>query len=121
MSSASNQINYIYEPCRYGVELAFALLKSCFHEHNERQAAQAEKRERTYGISPGAFDRLDTSSTGETFGLAFQDCDQPAMGRTTPARDNINVMETPYQVVLKRFQVSIHASLSLCKSNVFTQ
>lgn len=53
---------------------------------------------------------MDTSSIGETFGLAFQGCDQPAMGRTIPETNNITVMETPYQVLLKRFQVSIHRS-----------
>ena len=61
---------------------------------------------------------MDTSSTAETFGLAFQDCDQPAIGRAISARNNIIVTETPYQVVLKRFQVSIHHTA--CANHIYS-
>ena len=102
---------YILPFCRYGVEVAYALLTTCFYQHNEKHHARPSKDrvrmveelsdvDEHYGQQHG---------TVEHFGLAFG---TPFTTQGDLTSDDIDVVKAPYIKTAKRFMV--------CKTHTHT-
>ena len=88
---------------RYGVELAYALLTTCFFQHNEKQYARLHKgRVRTVEEVSAE----DSQVTDENFGLSFT----PSIG-TSPTNQHVlafeamDILKVPYGDILQRVSV----------------
>lgn len=88
---------------RYGVELAYALLTTCFFWHNEMQCARSHKaRVRIMEKVSGG----DCPLTDEHFGLSFgTPVGTSFTSQGTLSSEAMDILKAPYGEILQRFSV----------------
>ena len=104
------KLNHIMCASRYGVELAYALLTTCFYHHNEKMLAKVEKRAEKPIL---AYQQVLGSSclTAEKFGLTFP---QTETGRPESSSQSISPLQlktSSYDAIKERILSSSYSIL----------
>ena len=104
---------------RYGVELAYGLLTTCFFNHNEKLVAKVENQCERPIAEYNTELNSHASGSAETFGLAFlQPSTQVTAGNAGSKQGSLNVNELTYSVFIKRIVGTEIEPVERFKSNL---
>lgn len=95
------------------MEVAYALLTTCFYLHNEKQHARPS-RDRVRMVEEVSDEYCgEQEDTEEHFGLAFG---TSSVIESNTTSEDINIVQAPYNKTVKRFMVS-YMQLACTQSN----
>ena len=100
----SFNIVYLTALHRYGVELAYALLTTCFFQHNAKQLAHSDESRPRYVEE--LFTECQEHATQEQFGLSFETPSNASPAAQDGSAKAIDIMKASYAEILKHFTVS---------------
>ena len=100
----SFNIVYLTALHRYGVELAYALLTTCFFQHNAKQLAHSDESRPRYVEE--LFTECQEHAKQEQFGLSFETPSNASPAAQDGSAKAIDIMKASYAEILKHFTVS---------------